>query len=137
MTLSINKISLCGLLFALAMVTSLHGAEIQTPPTSTENATNGHAAKIISIDKAKGIVTLEIKGKIQPFFLNPHVIDTHTHNPVTPDQLISGQFISFVTRPNPGGQLEIVSLVILRHGSGNAGAGGKVDGGPAQVSPFK
>lgn len=138
MILSINKIRLCALLFALAMATSLHGAEIQTPPPSTENAANGHAAKIISIDKEKEIVTLEIKGKLRPFFLNPHIVDTHTHNPMTLDQLAPGQAISFVSRPNPRGQLEIVSLIILPHGNGNAGAGaGKVGGGPNEVSPFK
>jgi hypothetical protein len=130
-----NKILLLGLISAVAVGTSLRGAETQTPSPTNENNSDGSTAKIIEVDATKRTLTLQAKGANHLFFLDPHVMNTRTHQQITLDQLANGEFISFVTRPRTDGQLEIVSLMILHNESGRPSGGG-IHGGPVDVSPF-
>ena len=132
MITSMKKILLPSLLYAVAAGALLRGAEAQAPSVPNE----GNTAKIIEVDTTKRTLTLQAKGANHLFFLNPHVINTRTHQQITLDQLANGEFISFVTRPRSNGQLEIVSLMILHNDSGKPSGGG-IHGGPVDVSPFK
>jgi hypothetical protein len=131
-----KKILLPSLLYAVAAGVSLLGADTQTTSVPNEGNTDGSTAKIIEVDTTKRTLTLQAKGANHRFFLDPHVINTRTHQQITLDQLANGEFISFVTRPLPNGQLEIVSLMILHNESGRPSGGG-IHGGPVDVSPFK
>jgi hypothetical protein len=135
MILSMKTILWPGLLFVVAVGTSLRGAETQTPAPSNEGHSDGAKAKIIEVDPTTRTLTLQAKGANHLFFLNPHVIDTRSHQQITLDQLARGEFISFVSRPRSNGELEIVSLMILHNESGGASGGG-THGGPVEVSPF-
>jgi hypothetical protein len=132
---SMKKILLPSLFYAVAVGASLRGADTQTPSVPNEGNSDSSTAKIIEVDTTKRTLTLQAKGANHLFFLNPHVIDTRTHQQITLDQLASGEFISFVTRPRTDGQLEIESLMILHHESGRPSGGG-IHGGPVNVSPF-
>ena len=131
-----KKILLPGLLYAVAAGALLRGAETQAPSVPNEGNPDGRTAKIIEVDTTKRTLTLRAKGANHLFFLNPHVINTRTHQQIALDQLATGQLISFVTRPRPNGQLEIVSLIIMHDESGNPSGGSKA-GGPVEVSPFR
>src|SRR5277367_5572209 len=130
-----KKILLPSLLYAIATGALLHGADIQAPSSTKEDNPGGSTAKIIEVDTTKRTLTLQVKGANHLFFLNPHVINTRTHQQIALNQLASGEFISFITRPRTDGQLEIVSLMILHNESGSPSGGGS-HGGPDEVSPF-
>jgi hypothetical protein len=114
----------------------LHSTEPQAPPTPDETKPGKHTAKIVSIDTTKRTLTLQSKGANHLFFVDPKVTNTRTRQQINLDQLANGEFISFVTRPESNGQLEVVSLMILHNESGNPSGGG-IHGGRADVSPFK
>jgi hypothetical protein len=135
MITSIKKILMPGLLYAVAAGASVRGAETQTASVPNEDNPNGSTAKIIEVDTTKRTLTLQAKGANHAFFLNPNVINTRTHQQIALNQLASGEFISFVTRPRTDGRLEIVSLMVLHHESGRPSGGG-IHGGPVDVSPF-
>jgi hypothetical protein len=131
-----KKILLPGLLYVVIAGASLRGAETQVPSVANEGNPDGSAAKIIEVDAVKRTLTLQAKGANHLFFLSPRVIDTRSHQQISMNQLASGEFISFITRPRTDGQLEIVSLMILHNESGSPSGGGS-HGGPDEVSPFR
>ena len=131
-----KTILLASLLFVVAIGTSLRGAETQVSTLPNENDPDGPMARIVAVDTNKRTLTLQAKGANHLFFLNPHVINTRTHQQIALNQLANGEFISFVARPRTDGQLEIVSLMILHNESGSPSGGGS-HGGPDEVSPFR
>jgi len=131
-----KKILFLGLLFIIVAGASLRGADTQAPSPPNEGNPDGSTAKIIEVDTTKRTLTLRAKGANHLFFLNPHVINTRTHQQIALNQLANGEFISFVARPRTDGQLEIVSLMILHNESGSPSGGGS-HGGPDEVSPFR
>jgi len=130
-----KKILLSTLLYTVTIGVLLRGVETQAPSSPNEGSPDGSTAKIIEVDATKRTLTLQAKGANHLFFLNPHVSDTRTHQQITLDRLASGEFISFITRPRPNGELEIVSLMILHSENGRPSGGGS-HGGPVDVSPF-
>jgi len=131
-----KKILLPSLLYIVTAGASLHAADTQAPSVPNEGNPDGGTAKIIEVDTTKRTLTLQAKGANHLFFLNPRVIDTRTHQQISMNQLASGEFISFISRPRTDGQLEIVSLMILHNESGSPSGGGS-HGGPDEVSPFR
>jgi len=131
---SIKRILLLSFLYAVG--TSLRGAETQAPSIPNEGNPGGSTARIIEVDITKRMLTLQAKGANHLFFLDPHLMNTRTHQQIALNQLANGQFISFVTRPQSNGQLEIVSLMVLHNEAGNPSGGGS-HGGPMDVSPFR
>jgi hypothetical protein len=131
-----KKILLPGLLYVVAAGALLPAADTQAPSVPNEGNPDGSAAKIIEVDTVKRTLTLQAKGANHLFFLSPRVVDTRTRQQISMNQLASGEFISFITRPKTDGQLEIVSLMILHNESGSPSGGGS-HGGPDEVSPFR
>jgi len=125
-----------GLLSVVALGTSLRGTEPQAPSPQNEGNHDGSTARIVEVDATKRMLTLQAKGANHLFFLDPHLMNTRTHQQIALNQLASGQLISFVTRPQPDGELEIVSLMILHNESGSPTGGGS-HGGAIDVSPFR
>jgi hypothetical protein len=126
---ALNKLSLFCLCFTLALGTPWGKAE--------DGDEGGRNAKIIEVNLPAGRVSLQVKNNSYPFLLSPHLIDTRTHQQIAWNQLVAGQFISFLSRPRPNGELEIVSLIIRHAEEQNVSAGGKPGGGPDEVSPFQ
>ena len=131
-----KKLISLSLLSAVAAGISLRGADAQVPSAPNKGNPDGSTAKIISVDTTKRMLTLQAKGASHLFFLDPHLMNTRTHQQIALNQLANGQLISFVSRPRSNGELEIVSLMILHHESGSPSGGGS-HGGPIEVSPFR
>lgn len=136
MTTSLKIILVPGLLFVVAVGTSLRGAESQVSSSPGEVNSEGRTARIVAVDTPKRTLTLRSRDTNYLFLLSPHLVDTRTRQPMALDELAVGQSIHFISRPQADGRLEIVSLIILHH-EGSGAPGGGSHGGPLVVSPFQ
>jgi hypothetical protein len=148
-----NAFVLCLLVtFAAGGQLQLHGADLKTAAVSSNAVPNTLSGKIIAIDRATGILTVEVKGKLLQIPARAPVLITKDGKSVLFDEFAAGQNVTITFSETPAGRLEIVSVTILPAENASEPAGNPVNGKgkgppftppgpppstPPVVSPFK
>ena len=106
-----NTSILC-LVSVTAFATSLRGDQKAAPSSSTKEQPAGLAAKVLKVDQAKKLLTVEAKGKTITYNLSPDAKITQNGKTMTLADLTNGQQINLITKPTVKGELQIVSLTV-------------------------
>lgn len=99
-------------ILGLCVASTLAWAAVTELSAAASEAAGGLSGKVVTVNRAQGILTMDIEGRLFSFRMHPQIVVLERDRNATLETLKAGQRVWLTATPDAGGRFEVTSVSI-------------------------